>query len=194
MFTGIIRTIGIVKELKSGAVQIVPKGLLRVTMGDSVAVNGVCLTIEQKKGKVLSFSLMSSTLRATNLGNLKKGHRVNLELPMRYGDRIHGHFVLGHVDGVGEVVRILKKQRSKEVTVRVPAALKTYCVPKGSITLDGVSLTIASVRNRTVLVSLTPYTLRHTRFANIHVGDKVNVEADLLVKYAIKHIRKKIER
>ncbi|MDO8581699.1 MAG: riboflavin synthase [bacterium] len=187
MFTGIIRTIGIVKEIKNGVLQIIPKSLLQLKLGDSVAVNGVCLTVEEvlsrSHQKLFSFSLMSSTLGATTLGILKQGDVVNLELPLRYGDRVDGHFVLGHVDGVGEVVGVSKKQRSKETTVRVPTNLKKFCVAKGSIALDGVSLTIMSVRGRDVLVSLTPYTLKNTRFANVRVEDRVNVEVDVLARY-----------
>lgn len=184
MFTGIIRTTGVVKEMKSGTLRIEPEGLVRAQVGGSVAVNGVCLTVEKKGGKRLSFSLMPATLKVTTLGDLKKGDVVNLELPLKYGDRVDGHFVLGHVDGVGVVVRVVKKRGSKEVTVCVPSALKKYCVPKGSIALDGVSLTIVSVRGRDVLVSLTPYTFAHTRFANVHVGDRVNVEVDVLARYS----------
>lgn len=126
---------------------------------------------------------MSSTIAATTLGELKKGDVVNLELPLRYSDRVDGHFVLGHIDGVGEVMALRTKAKSREMRVRVPSGLKKYCVAKGSIALDGVSLTIVSVRGRDVLVSLTPYTLTHTRFANVRVGDRVNVEVDVLARY-----------
>ncbi len=183
MFTGIIRTIGVVKEVKGGTLRIVPKGLVRLRAGDSVAVNGVCLTVGKKAGRTFGFSLMFSTLSATTSGDLKAGDVVNLELPLRYGDRVDGHFVLGHVDGVGEVANVVKKGKSCEVAVRVPASLKKYCVAKGSIALDGVSLTIVSVRGRDVLVSLTPYTLKNTRFANVRMGDRVNVEIDMLARY-----------
>lgn len=199
MFTGIIRITGIVKEAKSGALRIAPKGLLRapletlsltgrVRAGDSVAVNGVCLTVESFFKKWISFSLMPATLKATTLRDLKKGDVVNLELPLRYGDRVGGHFVLGHVDGVGEIVEVRlpngsRTSRCREISVRVPSTLKKYCAPKGSIALDGVSLTIVSARGRNVLVSLTPYTLQHTRFANVRVGDRVNVEVDVLARY-----------
>lgn len=183
MFTGIIRTLGVIKELKGGILQIQPKGLMRIKEGDSVAVNGACLTVDKKAGKRLGFSLMSSTLKTTTLRSLKKGGVVNLELPLRYGDRVDGHFVLGHVDGVVKVVRVTKKGKSRELTVRVPTVLRKYCVAKGSIALDGVSLTIVSVRGRDVFVSLTPYTLTHTRFATVCVGDKVNVEVDVLARY-----------
>lgn len=192
MFTGIIRTTGIVKEMKNGALQIVPKGLMRVEKGDSVAVNGVCLTVDKKAGKAFSFSLMSSTVKATTFGNLKRGDVVNLELPLQYGDRVDGHFVLGHVDGVG-VIREVRPplggstSKSREIRVRVPAVLKKYCASKGSIALDGVSLTIVSVRGRDVLVSLTPYTLKYTRFANVRMGDRVNVEIDVLARYFTKN-------
>lgn len=187
MFTGIIRTIGIVKDLKGGTLRIAPKDLMRLRAGDSVAVNGACLTVEsllsRSAQKWMGFSLMSSTLATTTLKTIKKGDVVNLELPLRYGDRVDGHFVLGHVDGVAEVTALRTKAKSREMTVCVPTALKKYCVAKGSVALDGVSLTIVSVRGRNVLVSLTPYTLRNTRFANVRAGDRVNVEVDVLARY-----------
>ncbi len=207
MFTGIIRTIGIVKEMKNVTLCIAPKGLQlsqtksrkkrlslgRIHAGDSIAVNGVCLTVEElfsrPAKKLFSSSLMSSTLKTTTLGDLKKGDAVNLELPLRYGDRVDGHFVLGHVDGIGiitEIRSLYYRDRisvSRAITIRIPVALKKYCVAKDSIAFDGVSLTIVSVRGRDVLVSLTPYTLAHTRFANVLVGDRVNVEVDVLARY-----------
>ncbi len=187
MFTGIIWTTGIVKEVKNGALQIAPKGVLRLRAGDSIAVNGVCLTVDtlsSRSGKkCFGFSLMSSTLTATTLGMLRVGDVVNLELPLRYGDRVDGHFVLGHVNGVGKITEVRPLQSSTELAVRVPANLKKFCIAKGSIALDGVSLTIVSVRGRDVLVSLTPYTRTHTRFAKVRAGDRVNVEVDALARY-----------
>lgn len=187
MFTGIIRHLGQVKEVRTeqNAVRLfitLPKKCV-VRNGDSVSVNGVCLTVDEKSRGIVRFTLMPSTLRVTALGELERGQQVNIELPLRYGDRVDGHYVMGHVDGVGRVMAIKKKGESREVTFRIPKALTRYIAPKGSVAIDGVSLTVVSKRGHSFVVSLTPYTLRETHFGTTRAGDKINVEIDMLARY-----------
>ncbi len=196
MFTGIIHYLGTVERLdvQSGILLVRPKRSLRVAAGASIAVNGICLTVERVTRGVLSFTVMPETLRVTTLGGLEKGDRVNLERSLRYGDFMDGHFVMGHVDGVGRIATVREigsrgrrdpiSEVARVVTVSVPRTFTRFVARKGSITFDGVSLTVVSIRGALCTVSLTPYTLKETTWGIRRVGDPVNIEIDVFARYA----------
>ena len=152
--------------------------------GASVAVNGVCLTVERAADGVFDVVAVSETLRRTNLGALAPGDRVNLERALRVGDEIGGHWVQGHVDGVGEVLEAdVRAAADVRVTIDVPAPLRRYVAEKGSITIDGVSLTVASWDERRLVVALVPYTLEITTASAWRPGTRVNLEVDVVARY-----------
>ena len=193
MFTGIVVEKGKVMEKRgkeaglpaqAGVVFVVDAGRLgkKVKLGSSVCISGVCLTVTRKKGKKLFFDVMPETLKKTTLGEKEAGAELNLELTLRAGDEIGGHFVYGHVDGVGEVVRVEPQGDNRLVTIKPAAGLMRFIVPQGSVAVDGVSLTVASFAADTFTVSLIPYTLEQTTLGDLKVGDRVNVENDMMLK------------
>ena len=191
MFTGIVETMGRVVRLaprRHGRrfVIIAPRLSARVRQGDSVAVNGVCLSAVARRGRQLSFDVIPETLRRTTLRTLRAGDAVNVERAMRARDRLHGHVLLGHVDGTARVTAIAPRARDRWLDLRMPQRLAPYCVPKGSLAVDGVSLTIGRVSGRRVRLYLIPMTLRKTTLGRKRAGDRVNVEADILVKAALR--------
>lgn len=187
MFTGIIEELGKIKRVsKRGSVTsfeiIADKVTEGIKIGDSISCNGVCLTLVKQEKNQLTFEVIPATLNATNLKYLRPGELVNLERSLKIGDRISGHFVLGHVDCVG-VIRN-KKILSKDVTFTVsvlPEYIK-YCLPKGSIALDGISLTIQEKGSDYFIVSIIPHTLKETTLGLKNVSDRVNIEFDILAK------------
>ncbi|MEX2504450.1 MAG: riboflavin synthase [Egicoccus sp.] len=194
MFTGIVEEVGTVVSLelheRHARLAIGCTDVVRdADLGDSIAVDGCCLTVTtclEEGGERRGFvaDLMAETLRATALGDLEVGSPVNLERAMRADDRFGGHLVQGHVDGVGEVVARDEQPGTVFVTVRVPDEVARYLVPKGSVTLAGVSLTVIDVENATFRVGLIPHTLEVTTFgATLHPGTRVNLEADVIAKY-----------
>lgn len=196
MFTGIIRELGGIcdHQDKNGEVSLIlprPASFVKLREGDSVAVNGVCLTVLDPKENTWRVRLMHETLFRTNLDNLTVGSPVNLELPLAAGERFDGHFVQGHVDGVGDIADIQPAGDDRVISFRLPKALLPYCAPKGSVALNGVSLTVVDVLADSITVSFMPYTLRHTTFGRAQIGERVNVEVDLLAKYAAQFIRSK---
>lgn len=189
MFTGIISKTSKVTDVKPNANGLsikVKNNLAKVALGESITINGVCSTVK-KVGKTISFEYMPETLKLTNLGFLKKGDTVNIERSMRFGDRISGHIVLGHIDGKGEILDIKKEGNSQVFEIKVPAKnLKKFLVYKGSVTIEGISLTVAQVLQNSFIVKILPYTLKHTNLKLKKKGDLLNVEFDILVKYANK--------
>ena len=163
-----------------------------VSAGDSVCVGGCCLTVESIEGTVARFTAIAETLARSSLGGLAPGDPVNIERSLKVGDEIGGHFVFGHVDGLGEVVEVVAEPA--EVRVRVPADLEAYLVSKGSIAIDGVSLTIASVDGRSFSVALIPFTLEATTLGRLQVGDRVNLETDYLARVLHKQRGGEFER
>lgn len=187
MFTGIIPGLGTVVHVedrdKFREITVDGQGLLRdVQIGASIAVNGTCLTVTKIEGQLVSFEAMEETLKKTTTGDLKVGDRVNLEQPLRAGQEFGGHFVLGHVDGVGEIVEKAQEGENTRMRFRVPDSLAKYVVDKGSIALDGISLTVCDPAIATFDVWLLPLTLARTTLDRKGVGDHVNVEADYLLK------------
>jgi len=183
MFSGIVEGLCKVVRFGDGRITVELGKLARgVRVGTSIAVNGTCLTVTAIRNGKASFDVVPETLQKTNLGELGKGSRVNIERSLKIGDELGGHFVLGHVDGKGTIT----KKDSEGIHVRVPKRLEKYLVTKGSVALDGVSLTIASVKGDEIYVALIPHTLKHTTLGFRKKGDKVNIEADYLAKLALK--------
>lgn len=172
MFTGIIRAMG---RVVAPPPRLAVEGPLQPALGDSVAVNGVCLTVAQRP---LTFDVVAETLAKTTLGALKPGDPVNLESPLAAGAEIGGHFVQGHVDGVGVV-----EATGDFLRVRLDPALARYVASKGSIAIDGVSLTVVDADDRGFSVALIPFTREHTTLGARKPGDRVNIETDVLAKY-----------
>lgn len=188
MFTGIIETTGRVVGLKPTANLAVlsvdtPKLSRGTKLGDSIAINGVCLTVCRKSKSVLSFDMMKETLDKTTLGASPKGSRVNMERAMQMQSRVGGHYVTGHVDDMAVLTKIVEDENYTELRFQVPAGLRPYIVPKGSISLDGVSLTVGRVFKKEFAVYLIPFTLKVTTLGCKKVGDRVNVEVDILARY-----------
>ncbi len=157
-----------------------------LSIGDSIAVNGACLTVTVIGGSGFTVQAVEETLTRTTLGTLKRGSSVNLERALRLGDRLGGHLVQGHVDGTGQVVSIRKTGDNTILTISAGRDLERYIVEKGSITIDGVSLTVTSVGNGELCVSVIPHTLSVTTLRDVRTGDRVNLETDILAKYVEK--------
>ena len=194
MFTGIIEGIGKVEKISKNtknrsAIQMtvnLGKHAKGLKIGQSVALNGVCLTATKLSKSNCIFEMIEETTKKTDLGNLKIGGIVNIERSLKAGERLEGHFVLGHVDGVATIKKILKKPKEVQVWFEVPKKLSKYIVKKGSIAMDGISLTLVDVKNSLASVSLIPHTIEVTNFHTKKVGDKVNIETDILGKYILK--------
>ncbi len=189
MFTGIIEEVGTVEELamQGDSARLVisaARVLQDAKHGASIAVNGVCLTLTEFTAGSFCVDVMAETLRCTHLGTLQPGDRVNLERAMRADGRFDGHIVQGHVDGTGTVLAVEPSEHWTNVTVALPEQVARFVVHKGSITIDGVSLTVAACTDDTLTVSLIPTTLALTTLGDKRTGDPVNLEADVLAKYA----------
>ena len=188
MFTGLVEESGRVVEFSAYCGQHVLRVAAQrildgIALGDSIAVNGCCLTVAGREGDVLQFDLLAETRRVTSLASLVPGSLVNLERSLAYGGRMGGHFVTGHVDAVGTVDVFEPRGADHYLRVKLPAGSGRYLVPKGSIALDGVSLTVAEVGHDTVAVWLIPHTLSVTNLHTRRVGDLINLEFDVLGKY-----------
>lgn len=194
MFTGIIQGLGRIEHIsriksKGKAAELtVDLGKLshRLKIGDSVSINGACLTVVNLSKRTASFEMVNETMKRTALGSLKKGDLVNIERSLKVGDTMDGHFVLGHVDGVGKIVGKIKQKDQTKVWFSVDKKLMKYIVPKGSIAIDGISLTIVDVKSDRFSVVLIPHTLSSTNLGIKKNGDPVNIEIDVLGKYARK--------
>lgn len=188
MFSGLVEDVGRVASwrIRAGAGRLtLATGLplSQVSLGASVAVNGACLTVVEKKKGRFVVDVSPETLQRTNFRYLREGDPVNLERPLRLGDRIGGHLVTGHVDGVGVTETITKRGGFTFFTFRFPAALAPFVVPKGSITVDGISLTVNGCGASRFSVAIVPFTLEHTNLQQHKLGDRVNLETDIVGKY-----------
>lgn len=190
MFTGLIEAVGEIAEVKP-----TPQGFrLRLTTtlapeltaGDSLAVNGVCLTVVSADAEGIHADISPETVRVSALGGLQRGSLVNLERPLRADSRLGGHFVQGHVDATGSIEDIRPDGESFWLTIRFPTLLAPYIVRKGSITIDGISLTVAGVDDRQLDVQIIPFTWEHTTLKQAKPGDIVNIEVDILGKYVVR--------
>ena len=186
MFTGIIRYQGKLTQHVGNELTIaVPRAITtRLKPGGSIAVNGVCLTVETKgKEQGVCVSIMPTTAKSTTLGSLPVGSRVNLELPLRLTDPLDGHLVSGHVDGVGMVKNIQQRGNSRLVTIAAPRALTRFLASKGSVAVDGASLTIQQSHGTAFTVGLIPETMRRTTLQTLRIGSRVNIEIDIVARY-----------
>jgi riboflavin synthase len=188
MFTGLVQDIGRVTETTArrgskriGIASALPTS--RMEVGESIAVDGVCLTATAFRGDRFYADVVAETLAHTTLGGLKPGSRVNLERALALGDRLGGHLVQGHVDATAKVVEIVKKGDDWRLRAELPSAIASYVALKGSIALNGVSLTVSALHNRRFEVALVPQTLRKTTLGDLRVGQSLNVEVDLLARY-----------
>jgi len=187
MFTGIIEEIGTVKSLKPGRLEVSAKKVLEdVRLGDSIAVNGVCLTVTSFTGNSFVVDVMPETFRRSSLGELVIGSSVNLERAMAANGRFGGHIVAGHIDGTGSIASIKKEENAVWITITASAELLKYMVEKGSIAIDGVSLTIAAVSDYDFSVSVIPHTGKETILLDKKSGERVNLECDMIGKYVEK--------
>ena len=189
MFTGIIETVGevVAKELREGDVKLTLKAdesyLETVMLGDSIACNGVCLTVVDRTSNQFMLDVSVETLSLTTIGDWDVGAKVNLEQAMIASSRFGGHIVSGHIDRIGEIIDITEDARSWRMTVRVPKNIKQYIAKKGSICVDGVSLTINSVEDSEFSVNIVPHTFSHTIIGDYKLNQKVNIEIDTIARY-----------
>jgi riboflavin synthase len=190
MFTGIVRELGRVSAFDGSRLRITaPETAPGVAVGDSVAIAGVCLTVVENGGGELSFDAVPETISRTSLGRLRAGDGVNVEPALRAGDAMGGHVMQGHVDGVGAVRSVEAEGDGKRIWFDAPSELLRYCVEKGSIAVDGTSLTVAALDDGGFAVALIPHTLSATTLGSLAPGDTVNLEVDVLAKYVERLIR-----
>lgn len=193
MFTGIIQGLGRIEKFerstktRSQAKMRISLGKLGrgLRIGDSVAINGVCLTAINLAKGAAEFEMVGETIKRTNLGSLQSGDRVNIERSLKIGDRLEGHFVLGHVDGSGTILKIEKQPSQVQLWIALSRDLARYIAKKGSITVDGISLTVVDKTKDKFSVSIIPHTMKVTNLGFKKVGDKVNIETDVLCKYIL---------
>ncbi len=197
MFTGIVEEIGTVKSLTGSTVRrlviVSGKVINDVAMGDSVAVNGVCLTVTSIGTNELSFDAVPETINRSTLKDIRSGTKVNLEASLRAGKMLGGHIVQGHVDGIGKIESINRMADSVVIRISAPPEIMRYVVEKGSVTIDGISLTIASEDEQGFTISVIPHTLEVTTLGLKKPGDSVNLEADIIGKYVEKFINARKE-
>jgi riboflavin synthase len=190
MFTGLIESVGRVGRIEPSAaghrLAVATELSRELTLGESLAVNGVCLTVVQAGDGIIQADVSPETARITSLGRLGVGSLVNLERSLRADARIGGHFVQGHVDGTARIVAIDEAGDARKVSLTLPVGLEGYVVEKGSIALDGISLTVAAVAGRSIDVHIIPFTWQHTNLRAVRAGMVVNVECDILGKYVAK--------
>ncbi len=187
MFTGLVQEIGSIEGVSDGAVRRIDVRIGKpepaLELGESIAVDGVCLTVTKARGGRFSVEAVEETLRRSTLGDLEKGGSVNIERSLRLGDRLGGHLVLGHVDAVSRIASIRPEGDSRFIEVDLPPGLAPFFVEKGSVCVDGISLTVASLGASAFGVALIPETLKRTTLGRKKVGDRVNLEADIIGKY-----------
>jgi len=191
MFTGIIEDKGKVLRVESRGQEKrltveFPPHLTEVQLGDSININGVCLTIVRKQKRAIELDLSQETLQKTALGELQAGNQVNLERALKLTDRLGGHIVTGHIDGIGVIAEKRKERDFLQLEIRIPESVSRYVVQKGSIAIDGISLTVNEFLGSEIRMTLIPYTIEKTTLVDKMVGDRVNVEADILGKYVEK--------
>jgi len=186
MFTGIIKHTGAFKGYRSGRREMciaAPSVVDLLELGESLAINGVCLSLVKKERDTLFFNLAEETIKQTTLGHLRPRERLNLELPLTLATPLSGHLVTGHVDATGKVLKITNRGDGKILTIALHPELKPYFVPKGSVALNGVSLTVTNLGPSSFEVELIPLTLKDTNLNDLKTGDEINIECDIIGKY-----------
>lgn len=191
MFTGIITHRGTFKGFRHGREELVveaPELAGKIASGESLAVNGACLSLVREESAGLVFNVSQETAARTAFGHLRAGDKLNLELPLTLAAPLGGHLVTGHVDGVGKVTRVTERRPGRRLTVSFPAELRPFLVPKGSVAVDGVSLTVAALTASTMDLELIPLTLKTTNMGLLKAGAAVNIECDILGKYVYNYL------
>jgi len=183
MFTGLIESVGKVVEFRHSRLRVATPWRLR--LGESVSVDGVCLTVTARRGKTADFDAGPETLRITTLGSLKRGSRVNLERALRVGDRLGGHWVTGHVESTAKIRSLKEHKDAHWISLDIPRSIAPAALNKGSIAIDGISLTIAAKKKTRLDFMIIPHTWTHTTLATKKVGDSVNIETDYLARYTL---------
>ena len=188
MFTGLVKEIGTVKTVTQNTegkefIIHAPKLISEIQIDDSVATNGVCLTATEVKGENFKVQAVHMTLEKTNIGELRPGSKVNLELALRPMDRLGGHIVQGHVGGIGSLKKVVKRGKNYELTISFPNELRKYFIEEGSIAIDGISLTIARLSQQELTVSIIPHTWENTTLSQKNIGESINLEVDMMAKY-----------
>ena len=196
MFTGIVEDRGTVVRVdrQGQGVRLslkVPTGLTEILLGDSINVNGACLTVVEKKGEILAVDVSSETLERTTFRDLREGEEVNLERAVRPVDRLGGHIVTGHVDGMGTIVEMKREGDFSRIRIQAPRSVMRYVVQKGSIAIDGVSLTVNECEGEEIQLTFIPFTLQKTTLLKKRVGNRINLEADIIGKYVEKLLGRK---
>jgi riboflavin synthase len=197
LFSGIIEGVGEVTAMRplSGDAELrLASPFRRLTLGESIAVNGACMTVAARRGSSFTAIVSAESLRRTTLGSLRRGSRVNLERSLRVSDRLSGHFVFGHVDGVGELTDIRPEGGSALYRFALPAGMGRFLVEKGSIAVDGVSLTVFDCARRSFTVAVIPHTAAHTTLGGMRPGAKVNLETDMLARYVDRAVAHHLKR
>jgi riboflavin synthase len=198
MFTGLVEAIGTVSFIDQRGDQarlgIAIPFARELALGDSVAVNGCCLTVAALTENGACFDLLAQTLRVTSLGGLTVGSLVNLERAMQIGDRFGGHFVQGHVDATGAIIRLQASSQDHVLTISLPPEIQRLCVDKGSLAVDGISLTLAELRENEAVFWITPHTWKHTHLHAARTGQVMNLEADVLAKHVEKLLAARLPR
>ena len=194
MFTGIIEKIGTITSISDNNnasrefIVSVAEMFDDIKEGDSISVNGVCLTVKKNTKSDIYFDIINETLEKSNLGDLSLGSNLNLERALTFSSRLNGHILQGHVEAVGLIVDYKKNEKEVLMSVAIDPTLLTYCIPKGSISFDGISLTIAKINDNIVEVALIPHTLENTNLETKQIGDSVNIETDIIGKYIVRFI------
>lgn len=186
MFTGIIKNTGRFRAYALGKQEMTiqaPTVAPDINIGGSLSVNGVCLSLVKKKKDMLTFNLSPETLTKTTLGSLHREDRLNLELPLTLQDPLSGHLVTGHIDDKGKVIKVETRRKGKRISLKFPPELRPHFIPKGSVAVDGVSLTIASIKNNYLEIEIIPITLEDTNLSDLKIGSEVNLECDIIGKY-----------
>jgi riboflavin synthase len=193
MFTGIITHIGIFRGYRTGKQEMTieaPELVSRLEIGDSLAVNGVCLSLTRKEKTSLCFDLSKETLSRTSLGSLHRGDRLNLELALTLSSPLSGHLVTGHIDSTGKVRAIQKRGAGRRMTISFSSDLRSFLISKGSVAINGVSLTIAELKSSSFEVELIPITMKNSNLGLLKPGDTVNIECDIIGKYVYNWLSK----
>ena len=193
MFTGLVEELGEVISLvkNAGGGKLSVRTILEdIKVGDSVAVNGACLTAIEVKENIITFDISPETFKRTNLGLLRRGDRVNLERALRADSRLGGHFVLGHVDFTSRILSFRNLGEHRELVIEIPAEWKKFFVEKGSVTVDGISLTVNYIREGSISINVVPHTFQNTNLKFRKPGDLVNIEVDIIGKYVVNYLSK----
>ncbi len=191
MFTGIIKELGKIKNINSNSIEIFSDKIIKhIKSGSSVSINGACLTVTQKQTNYFSVDVMPETLAKTTLQDLKPNDLVNLEPSLTLKDELGGHLVQGHIDCPGQIINIKKQGNSQLFTIQTPQKFLKYIACKGSITIDGISLTIAQVSDQDFTVAIIPFTIQNTSLSQKQINSKVNIEVDLISRYLEKLTKK----